>query len=149
MACLHHQIRAAELKSDLDCTAGHRFEEPIPLPDGRKLVTLMDAGEVITRLPEAVHTAAEWQAAMEALILVATLAGPTMFARIGIMRAPLKPNLSEAEIWTNTSLPPAHDGQPLYCGFAGVRLLSQEARDCRPTFWPAVYLGCPAVPPTP
>ena len=30
---------------------------------------------------------AEWQAAMEALILVATLGGPTMFARIGIMRA--------------------------------------------------------------
>ena len=27
------------------------------------------------------------QAAMEALILVATLGGPTMFARIGIMRA--------------------------------------------------------------
>jgi hypothetical protein len=29
---------------------------------------------------------AEW-AAMEALILVATLGGPTMFARIGVMRA--------------------------------------------------------------
>lgn len=38
-------------------------------------------------LPNAEHTAAEWQAAMEALILVATLGGPTMFARIGIMRA--------------------------------------------------------------
>ncbi len=31
--------------------------------------------------------AAEWQAAMEALILVATSGGPTMFARIGVMRA--------------------------------------------------------------
>jgi hypothetical protein len=38
-------------------------------------------------LPKAEHTAAEWQAAMEALILVATLGGPTMFARIGVMRA--------------------------------------------------------------
>jgi hypothetical protein len=28
-----------------------------------------------------------WQAAMEALILVAEKGGPTMFARIGIMRA--------------------------------------------------------------
>src|SRR5260370_41493534 len=28
----------------------------------------------------------EWQAAVEALILVATLGGPTMFARIGVMR---------------------------------------------------------------
>ena len=33
------------------------------------------------------HEAAEWLAAMEALILVATSGGPTMFARIGIMRA--------------------------------------------------------------
>jgi hypothetical protein len=28
-----------------------------------------------------------WQAATEALILVATSGGPTMFARIGVMRA--------------------------------------------------------------
>ncbi len=39
------------------------------------------------RLPKAEHEAAEWQAAMEALILVATSGGPTMFARIGVMRA--------------------------------------------------------------
>jgi hypothetical protein len=31
--------------------------------------------------------AEEWQAAMEALILVATSGGPTMLARIGVMRA--------------------------------------------------------------
>jgi hypothetical protein len=62
-----------------------RFEEPIPLPRGRQLVTLEDAGRYITRLPKAEHEAAEWQAAMEALILVATSGGPTMFARIGII----------------------------------------------------------------
>ncbi len=28
----------------------------------------------------------EWQSAMEALILVATLGGPMMFARIGVMK---------------------------------------------------------------
>jgi hypothetical protein len=33
------------------------------------------------------RAAPEWQTAMEALILVATRDGPTMFARIGIMRA--------------------------------------------------------------
>jgi hypothetical protein len=38
-------------------------------------------------LPKAEHQAPEWQAAMEALILVATLGGPTMFARIGVLRA--------------------------------------------------------------
>ena len=64
-----------------------RFDEPIPLPRGRSLVTLQDAGTYITKLPKAEHEAAEWQAAMEALILVATSGGPTMFARIGIMRA--------------------------------------------------------------
>ena len=63
-----------------------RFEDPIPLPRGRQLVTLQDAGKYITKLPKAEHEAQEWQAAMEALILVATLGGPTMFARIGIIR---------------------------------------------------------------
>jgi len=40
------------------------------LPRGRQLVTLQDAGEFITTLPKAEHEAAEWQHAMEALILV-------------------------------------------------------------------------------
>ena len=64
-----------------------RFEEPISLPRGRQLVTLQDAGKYITKLPKADHEAQEWLAAMEALILVATLGGPTMMARIGFMRA--------------------------------------------------------------
>jgi hypothetical protein len=38
-------------------------------------------------VPKSEHVAAEWQAATEALILVAELDGPVMFARIGIMRA--------------------------------------------------------------
>ena len=63
------------------------FDEPIPLPRGRALVTLEDAGNYITRLSKVEHTTAEWPAAMEALILVATLGGPRMFARIGVMRA--------------------------------------------------------------
>jgi hypothetical protein len=64
-----------------------RFDDPIPLPRSRQLVTLRDAGNYITKLPKAEHGAPEWQAAMEALILVATLDGPSMFARIGIVRA--------------------------------------------------------------
>ena len=64
----------------------HRhFEDPIPR--GRPLVTLQGAGNYITKLPKAEHAAAEWQAATEALILVATRGGLTMFARIGVMRA--------------------------------------------------------------
>jgi hypothetical protein len=63
------------------------FDEPIPLPNGRALVTLKDAGTYITKLQNAEHEAPEWQAAMQALILVATKGGPTMLARIGVMRA--------------------------------------------------------------
>jgi hypothetical protein len=51
---------------------------------GRKLATLRDAALYITK---AEHDAAEWQAAMEALLLVAEHDGPTMFARIGVTRA--------------------------------------------------------------
>jgi len=60
-----------------------RFDDPIPLPRERQLVTFEDAGKYITKLPKAEHEASEWQAAMEALILVATI----VFARIGVMRA--------------------------------------------------------------
>jgi hypothetical protein len=64
-----------------------RFDEPIPVPKGRRLVTLRDAGDYIAKLPKAKYLTAEWQAAMFALILVVDLNGPTMMARIGIMRA--------------------------------------------------------------
>jgi hypothetical protein len=57
-----------------------KFDEPIPLPKG-KLTALY-----ITKLPKAEHDTTEWQAAMEALLLVAEHNGPTMFARIGMMR---------------------------------------------------------------
>ena len=63
------------------------FDDPIPLSRGRLLVTLADAGNYITKLPKAEHKAKEWQAAMEALILVVELGGPTAFARVGVMRA--------------------------------------------------------------
>ncbi len=38
-------------------------------------------------LPGKTRQVNEWQAAMEALLLVAELDGPPLFARIGIMRA--------------------------------------------------------------
>jgi hypothetical protein len=64
-----------------------RFDDPIPLPGGRQLVTLQDAGQYITKLPKAEHDAEPWQTAMRALLLVAERGGPTMLARIGVMRA--------------------------------------------------------------
>jgi hypothetical protein len=64
-----------------------KFEEPIPLPNGKPLVTLRDAANYITQLSKAEHQAEEWQAAMQALLLVVEQNGPPMFARIGVMRA--------------------------------------------------------------
>lgn len=64
-----------------------KFEDPIPLPDGRELVTLHDAATYITALPKKEAAEPEWQAAIEALMLVAERDGPTMLARIGVMRA--------------------------------------------------------------
>jgi hypothetical protein len=63
------------------------FESPIELPRRKPLVILRDAALYITKLPKAEHDAKKWQAAMQALILVAEHNGPTMFARIGVMKA--------------------------------------------------------------
>jgi hypothetical protein len=54
---------------------------PCPRPP-----TLEDGGNYITKLPKAKHYAPEWQDSMQALMLVATCSGPTMLARIGVMR---------------------------------------------------------------
>jgi hypothetical protein len=66
---------------------GREFDEPIALPDGGRLVVLRDAASYITALPRKEADAPEWQAAIEALMLVVQLDGPTMMARIGVMRA--------------------------------------------------------------
>ena len=63
------------------------FDNPILLPGGREIVALRHAGDYITSLPKAEQDLDEWQAAVEALLLVVELSGPTMMARIGFMRA--------------------------------------------------------------
>lgn len=47
------------------------FIDPIPLPGGRKLLTLKEAADFIIALPKRQHDAPEWRAAMEALLLSA------------------------------------------------------------------------------
>jgi hypothetical protein len=63
-----------------------RFFDPITVTGQKPLMTLRDAALYITKLSKAEHDAEEWQAAMEALLLVAEHDGPEMFARIGVMR---------------------------------------------------------------
>src|ERR1700722_7988952 len=59
---------------------GARFDDPIALANGRKLLTLQGAATHITNLPKKESDLPEWQAAIEALMLVAD-------RRIGVMRA--------------------------------------------------------------
>jgi hypothetical protein len=73
--------------SELSSGWSREFDEPIALSMGGKLVLLRDAANYITALPVKEAALPEWQAAIEALILVIELGGPTMFARIGVMRA--------------------------------------------------------------
>jgi hypothetical protein len=56
-------------------------------PERRRKIRHLTPAHYIAALPKAEHAAPEWQAAIEALILVVDLGGPTMFARIGVMRA--------------------------------------------------------------
>jgi hypothetical protein len=63
-----------------------RFGDPIALPDGGRLHTLRDAADYLTTLPEEESELAQWQVAIEALMLAAR-SGPTMLARIAFMKA--------------------------------------------------------------
>jgi hypothetical protein len=64
-----------------------KFEDPIELPDGRKMLTLKDAAAYIMKLPKAEQHLEEWQAATEALLMAAEDRGPLMHARVGMLRA--------------------------------------------------------------
>ena len=63
------------------------FEYPVTLSNGRKLVTLLDAGNYIAGLPRKEAEGDHWQAAIEALIMAAEDRGPLMHARVGMLRA--------------------------------------------------------------
>ncbi len=65
-----------------------RFEQPIALRGGAKLVTLQHAADYIIKLPADVQQQEGWQTAVETLIQAAESGGGwVMFARIGMMRA--------------------------------------------------------------
>ena len=63
------------------------FDDPIPVPDGRVLKTLHDAGHYAAALPKAVQERSEWQTAAEMLILAAQGQRPVMFAEAAMLRA--------------------------------------------------------------
>jgi hypothetical protein len=61
------------------------FADPIILQDGRKLSTLRDAGELITRLPKAKHNRPEWRLA--AAMLMQAAGAPVVLAETAMRRA--------------------------------------------------------------
>ena len=63
-----------------------RFEDPIALPNGRKLITLKDAADYVMELPKKESELPEWQTAIEVLMLCSR-GGDSMLARIGVMKA--------------------------------------------------------------
>jgi hypothetical protein len=84
-ACPHGRPRPI-LKKAFCVPWSTPFEDPIVLPDGRMLLTLKDAADYIMKLPKTESDLPEWQTAIEALMLCSR-GGPTMMARIGVMRA--------------------------------------------------------------
>lgn len=63
------------------------FDDPIPLPDGRELRTLREAGDYILALTGKTRQSKPWQIATRMLLTVAEGRGPLMFADIGMRRA--------------------------------------------------------------
>jgi hypothetical protein len=72
-----------------------KFDDSIPLPRGRQLITLQDAGEFITKLPKIEHEAAEWQAAMPAPRQATSDPGQNAISR----RLIASPSLGSRQIW--------------------------------------------------
>jgi hypothetical protein len=61
-----------------------RFDEPIPLPDGGALRTLLDAGRYVDALPHSMHEREEWQAVMEVLLLAVEGREPVRLAQVAL-----------------------------------------------------------------
>ena len=65
-----------------------RFDEPISIAGGGKLITLQHAADYIMKLPNELQQELCWQTAVENLLNAAELGGGwLMFARIGMLRA--------------------------------------------------------------
>jgi hypothetical protein len=85
-----------------------RFDEPIELPDGRKLLTLNEAIAFLAKeIPKSEHTLPKVQAAARMLMEAAENNGPIIFARMGVLQAVHRHQVREF----NTSRKPHHWGK--------------------------------------
>jgi UPF0288 family protein (methanogenesis marker protein 3) len=63
------------------------FDEPIELPDGGELRTLLEAGRHVEALFKAEHDRPEWQKATHFLLMAAEGRLPVMFAHVAMLKA--------------------------------------------------------------
>jgi hypothetical protein len=85
-----------------------RFDEPIKLPDGRKLRTLKEAIAWLAKeIPQKEHTMPKVQAAARMVTEAAENGGPMIFARMGVMQAIYRHRVQEFD----TSRKPHHWGK--------------------------------------
>jgi hypothetical protein len=63
------------------------FDEPIPLPDGGELRTLLDAGRYVDALPRSTHEREEWQAVMEVMLSAVEGREPVRLAQVALTLA--------------------------------------------------------------
>jgi hypothetical protein len=85
-----------------------QFDEPIELPDGRKLRTLKDAVAWLAKeIPKAEHGMKQVQAAAHCVTQAAENNGPMIFAQMGMMQAINRHRVKESD----TSRKPHHWGK--------------------------------------
>ena len=63
------------------------FDEPIVLPEGGELRTLLDAGRYVDKLPPDMHEREEWQTVMEVLLSAVEGHEPVSLLRIALTLA--------------------------------------------------------------
>jgi hypothetical protein len=64
-----------------------RFDDPIALPDGGELRTLLDAGRYVDALPRSTHEREEWQAVMEVILSAVEGREPVRLAQVALTLA--------------------------------------------------------------
>jgi hypothetical protein len=64
-----------------------RFVDPVELPDGGELRTLLDAARYVDALPRSMHEREEWQAVMEVLLSAVEGREPVRLVHIALTSA--------------------------------------------------------------
>jgi hypothetical protein len=67
-----------------------KFDEPIVLPDGGDLRTLLDAGRYVDALPRSMREREEWQAVMEVLLSAVEGREPVRLVQVALTLALLE-----------------------------------------------------------